>query len=201
MIATLLLLALTLVALAGSAPAGAQTVKIQARSYNMFYADVILNNRIKVRALIDTGATYLSMCATTATKLGLVLGEEVRLHTANGIITSHKTMVQSVRIGDIEVRNVAATVDARPSCDKGVLVGMTVLSKLHMTVDKDRLILAARGIDAAEKGVWWLLGGVWSVLLLSLMVVRQPCRNLRQLRLLRRDGVAMQTFAGRSFFD
>ena len=27
----------------------------------MFYVDVILNNRVKARAVIDTGATYLSM--------------------------------------------------------------------------------------------------------------------------------------------
>ena len=101
----------------------------------MVYVDVILNNRVKVRAVIDTGATFLSMCGSTAARLGLVLAEDIRLHTANGIVVTRRATVESVRVGGIEVRNIASAVDERPSCDKGVLVGMTVLKNLHVTLD------------------------------------------------------------------
>jgi clan AA aspartic protease (TIGR02281 family) len=202
-VGVLVLGAVTLVAFATPAPAGAQTVTVRARGH-MFFVDMVLNDRAKVRGIIDTGATFLSMCASTTKTLGLVLTDHVRLKTANGVIINRKATVQSVRIGSLEVRNVVAVVDERPSCDKEVLVGMSVLRQLHMTVDQERLTLRARSSEAAlqpNDGVRWLLGGLCSVLLVLLIIVRRMRASLGQ-----RRPWAHQTTAGaplrfRSFFD
>jgi clan AA aspartic protease (TIGR02281 family) len=201
-LALVVLCALTLVAFAAGS-AAAQTVTVQAQGRNMFYVDVVLNNRVKVRALVDTGATFLSVPGCAAAALGLVLGEHVRLRTANGIVTNRMTIVQSVRIGAIEVRNVAGTVDEREKCDERMLVGMTVLSKLHVTLENDRLILVARSGTAARAGPieLWVLGAGWAVLLFSLLIVRQPYRGLARSRKSCRDPMATAPLASRSFFE
>src|SRR5436853_6276488 len=97
-----IILATVLIAVA--APAAAQTVTLRAQN-NMFVSNVVLNNQVNMRALIDTGASFLSMCHATAKAMGLTLGDSLHLHTANGIITARRAMVQSVRIGALEVRH------------------------------------------------------------------------------------------------
>ena len=161
-------------------PATAQTVTVQAH-HNMFLANVVLNNHVNLPALIDTGASYLSMCHAAAKMLRLELGDSVLLRTANGIITARRAMVGSVRIGAIEVRDVAAVVKADGSpCDEELLVGMSVLSKLHVTLDGQTLILVARH-GMHKPGLWneWvLLAAIMLVLLMSLTQMRKRRRRL-----------------------
>jgi clan AA aspartic protease (TIGR02281 family) len=197
-LAVVVLLALTLVALA--APAAAQTVTLRAQGHGMFYADTLLDGRLRVRALIDTGATYLSMCGTTAAAFGLILGESVELRTANGVITSRRATVRSVRIGGIEVRNVAAVVDGRRQCDTRVLVGMSVLGKLSLRLDGETLVLSTKPTPASPIE-WWLLGGLWGALVMSLAMVHR--RRLRfPIRAWRRQHVPMaMPFKSRSLFE
>jgi clan AA aspartic protease (TIGR02281 family) len=194
------LLGLTLVALA--APASGQTVTLRAQGHGMFYADVLLNGRIKVRALIDTGASAgLSMCGSTAAALGLRLGESVNLATANGVITARRATVRSLRIGGIEVRDVTAVVDERSQCDKGVLVGLSVLRKLNLRLYGEILSLSTSpaGPGSVE---WWLLGGLWSGLLVSLLLARRPRLRVSLTRSWQREQAASATpFGARSFFE
>jgi clan AA aspartic protease (TIGR02281 family) len=174
----ILVIALLLVA----SPVSAQSVSLKATHHNMFRATVRLNNAIDVPALIDTGASSLSLCNGTARSLGLRLGDSVQLSTANGIITARKAVVQSVRIGAIEVRDVGAVVKADgAACEEGLLVGMTVLSKLHVTLSDNTLTLAARYAIHAGGIAWqWpLLGAIWVVMLLSLRGLRTRHRYLR----------------------
>ena len=84
----------SLVLLLATAAAAAQTVTVQATQHNMYQADVTLNNQLTASALIDTGATYLSLCGAAAKTLGLELGRSVVLRTANGDITSRLTVRQ-----------------------------------------------------------------------------------------------------------
>ena len=143
----------------------------------MFRTDVTLNDQVTVRALIDTGASYLSLCATTARALKLQLGETVRLSTANGVISARRASVRSVRIEAIEVRDVAAVVkgDAVPCAEGDILVGMSVLSKLHVTLNDDMLILVAgwkpNGQVAGFSLHWLWLAAVWAVAVFCALVV------------------------------
>jgi aspartyl protease family protein len=180
-LSVILFFALALVALAAASPAAAQSVTLRSQHENIFQADVLLNNHAHARAFIDTGATYLSMCSALATRLNLTLGERVLLRTSNGTITARRTMVRSVRIGPLEVRDVDAVVKAeRALCNEELLVGMTVLHKLHVTLDGRTLTLASgRGED---KPVRWseraLLAAIMSALLISLLGIRKPRRRL-----------------------
>jgi len=179
-LAALLLCALALVALAAASPATAQTVILQSQ-HHMFRATVKLNNVVDLSALIDTGASFLSMCHATAKTLRLQLGDSIQLSTANGIITARRAMVDSVRIGAIEVRNVGAVVKADgTSCDEGLLVGMSVLRKLHVTLDGQTLTLVAgRGMDTpALTNEWSVLAATMLVLLASLIRIRKRRRRL-----------------------
>ena len=104
-------------------------------------------------------------------------------------------MVQSVRIGAIEVRNVDAVVKADGApCGEGLLVGMAVLGKLQITLDGDRLTLAARGRVQSEPGwpLWTLLPALWLLLVVSLAGMRRRRRLpvLRSSRVRFRPGIA-----------
>jgi clan AA aspartic protease (TIGR02281 family) len=150
-------------------PVAAQSVSLRIGASNTYRTDVVLNHRLKKRALIDTGASSLSMCRSAARALGLSLGTNVELDTANGVIIAQRAMVRSVRIGSIEVRDVEAVVkdDATGSCDE-LLVGMSVLRKLHVTINAHTLTLVARG----HVPVWLersMLGGFWVLALYSLV--------------------------------
>jgi clan AA aspartic protease (TIGR02281 family) len=173
-----------LVAFAAASPVRAQSVSLRAERHNTFRTEVTLNNRVTAPALIDTGASSLSMCSATANALRLKLGNSIWLTTSNGTIPARLANVASVRIGPIEVRNVEAVVKAGGSrCDDGLLVGMSVLRKLHVSLVDDTLILVARGPTNTVGGwkPWALLVGAWIVLVLSVVRLRrQRSRPLSQ---------------------
>jgi clan AA aspartic protease (TIGR02281 family) len=156
---------MTMVALAS--PALAQTVSISARN-KMFHSEVVINEQLKAHALIDTGASFLSLCATAARTLGLQLGQAIVLHTANGTITARRATVRSLRIGAIVVHDIAAVVksDATPCAHEPVLVGMSVLSQLLVTLARNRMVLVAGQQPNKPVGSvlhWLWLGAAWGV--------------------------------------
>jgi hypothetical protein len=106
-----------------------------------------------------------------AKQLRLQLGAGVRLSTANGVIPARRAMLESVRIaGAIEVRNVRAVVKADDaSCDE-VLIGMSVLKKLHVTLNGNKLTMVHRTALSVWH-VWALLVAMWAVMLASLIGV------------------------------
>jgi clan AA aspartic protease (TIGR02281 family) len=140
MLRTIIFIAL----LFGVTPAAAQSVSLPAGPSNMFRVQVRLNNQLELRALIDTGASSLSLCESMAKRLRLPLGASVRLSTANGVIVGRRATVESIRIAErIEVRNVGAVVTADDATCDEILIGMSVLKKLHMTLDGNTLTLVA----------------------------------------------------------
>jgi clan AA aspartic protease (TIGR02281 family) len=181
MLRTIIFIAL----LCAMSPAAAQSVSVQAEHHNMFRVNVRLNNQIDVRALIDTGASSLSLCEAMAKQLRLQLGAGVRLSTANGVIPARRAMVESIRIaGAIEVRNVGAVVKPDDtSCDE-ILIGMSVLKKLRMTLDGNTLTLAAvsSGDHAVSWLHWMMLSVLWLGCLVSLFVLRKNRSNRLSLR-------------------
>jgi clan AA aspartic protease (TIGR02281 family) len=140
--------AMYLILLVGTSPAASEGVLLQAQNF-MFRTDIVLNERIVVDALIDTGATYLSLCAATARGLRLKLGSSVELATANGNIQGRFATIDSIRIGPIVVRSITAVVKSEGTpCTEGVVVGMSVLHKLgSMTLKNGTLTLTGAGRD------------------------------------------------------
>jgi clan AA aspartic protease (TIGR02281 family) len=114
----------------------ADAVILQAQR-SMFYTHVALNDRVVTRALIDTGATYLSVCAPIAKDLGVELGGNLTLITSNGEIKARRATIESVRIGPIEVRGVEAVVKSETTPCEETIVGMSVLHKLDSVILKE----------------------------------------------------------------
>ncbi len=94
--------------------------------------------------LVDTGATAISISQSEAERMGLRYreGRRTMTQTANGIIPAYALMLDSVRIGDVEVRGIEAIVV--PSQMSHVLLGNSFLTRFQMKRDNDVLTLDLR---------------------------------------------------------
>jgi aspartyl protease family protein len=101
-------------------------------------------NGVTVQFMLDTGATDVAIPAAVAKKLSLSKGPEKRYHTANGTVTAYSTMLDSVLIGPIEVRDVRASINPGLK-GKEILLGMSVLKRIEFTQRGDILILRVPG--------------------------------------------------------
>lgn len=93
-----------------------------------------------VEMLLDTGATNVSVPAGLAPRLGLERGAPQATLTANGVITTYRTRLDSVQLGGIVLENVRASINPAMSGGK-VLLGMSFLGRLELVQRGDRLVL------------------------------------------------------------
>ncbi|TQV66953.1 TIGR02281 family clan AA aspartic protease [Exilibacterium tricleocarpae] len=98
-----------------------------------------------VEFLVDTGATSVSMNLPTAKRLGINyrIGREITLSTANGLAKAFLVKLDSVRIGEVEVRNVEATVSIG-DFPEVILLGNSYLSRVEMSQDSGILVLESK---------------------------------------------------------
>ncbi len=101
-------------------------------------------NGHQVTFLLDTGATTVALSARLARELDLQRGASIQLDTANGTAVGFTTRLKSVRLGDIEVREVSA-VFSDGMMDDTVLLGMSFLKHLEFTQRENQLILRPLG--------------------------------------------------------
>ena len=97
-----------------------------------------------VQFMVDTGATSVAMGAGLAERIGIDYrkGEPGRSSTANGIINTWRIRLASVRVGDVEVYDVEASV--LPAEMPYVLLGNSFLGRFQMRRDNDQLVLERR---------------------------------------------------------
>lgn len=128
-----------------SAPArnssGRTTILADSRGH--FFTEGSING-ISVRFLVDTGATSVSLSAADARRLGITYrnGRRAYAGTANGVITVYVVRLDNVRVGDIALSNVEATVSEGAA--HVALLGMSFLNRTQMSRDGDRLTLIRR---------------------------------------------------------
>lgn len=87
-----------------------------------------------MRFLIDTGATWVSMNANHARRLGIdfrVVGKESWVSTANGTTRIYVVTLNKVKLDDIELHNVTGAVHEGGS-PPVVLLGMSFLNRVDM---------------------------------------------------------------------
>ena len=90
--------------------------------------------------LVDTGATAVSIPAHLQQELGLTAGRTGMAKTANGTVRIARTQLDELRIGDITLNNVDASLNPGMQGDQ-ILLGMSVLRQLEFTQRQDWLIL------------------------------------------------------------
>ncbi len=127
-----------------AASSARQSVTLNADARGHFITTGTINGG-SVRFLVDTGATFVSLPATEARRLGIdyLRGEQGSMQTANGVATAYRVKLDSVRIGDIEISNVDAVVSENNSL--GVtLLGMSFLNRMEMKRDAQSMTLVKR---------------------------------------------------------
>lgn len=117
-------------------------VELTADQRGHFETEVRLNGR-GANVLVDTGATLVALTYEDAVAAGLSVGAaDFRYYaqTANGRARFAKVRIDEVRLGDIVVRDVDASV-AEPGRLHVTLLGMSFLGKLRLNMQPGRLVL------------------------------------------------------------
>jgi len=104
------------------------------------FRGTVLVNGVPMPFLIDTGATKTVIPVKMATAAGLPFGPAVQTNTAGGKIVDRLTRINTLKIGNAEIRNLDA--DINEHLDE-VLIGMNTLKYFRMTQSGDTLTLEA----------------------------------------------------------
>jgi aspartyl protease family protein len=116
--------------------AGVRTVTIPVGSGGHFVAPGAINGR-PVRFMVDTGATVVAMGRDEALRLGLDLSGPPNgmSQTAGGVVPVHRLVLRTVRVGEVELSLVEASVV--PVAMPYVLLGNSVLSRFQLSRTND----------------------------------------------------------------
>ncbi len=98
-------------------------------------------NGVKTTALVDTGATDVSISQKLANKLGIQSNAAARTQTANGEAVAYMTRLASVKLGGIETTNVAAII--APALGEDMLLGMSFLNRVDVRLYKGTMTIQA----------------------------------------------------------
>lgn len=100
-------------------------------------------NGVPVTFLVDTGATGVALSSAVAERVGSRAGLAVRTNTARGETVSYATRLDSVRLGGMTAFGVAGTIVPEMT-DDTVLLGMSFLSRFHVSMANGQLRLSPR---------------------------------------------------------
>lgn len=122
----------------------ASSVMVTADERGHFFADGQVNG-VPIRFTVDTGATFISLPASEARRLGLDYrkGQPAAMETANGIAMAYRIKLDTVRVGEVTVNNVDAVVmegDRLPVA----LLGMSFLNRMDIRREGAILTLTKR---------------------------------------------------------
>ena len=119
---------------------GNATVVLKADASGHFLATGSINGTT-VRFLVDTGASMVSMGAGDARRIGIdpSKGQVGYTQTANGVTQVSRIKLNTVKIGDVVLNNVDATVHQHDL--PIVLLGMSFLNRMEMQRNGDTMTL------------------------------------------------------------
>jgi aspartyl protease family protein len=102
-------------------------------------------NGMPVRFAVDTGATFITLPAREASRLGLDYhnGQKVVMETANGNVFAYRLKLDTVRVGGVAVHNVDAVITEGNSLPIALL-GMSFLNRTDMKREGTILTLTTR---------------------------------------------------------
>jgi aspartyl protease family protein len=122
---------------------GRQSVTLAADPRGHFFSEGAINGN-PVRFLVDTGATTVALPASDALRLGIDYrkGQVGYSNTANGVVQVYRVMLDTVRLGSIQLTGVEAAV-----IEQGLsvaLLGMSFLNRVEMQRDGQTMVLTRR---------------------------------------------------------
>lgn len=119
---------------------GNQSVSLSADGRGHFVTVGSINGAA-TRFLVDTGASYVSLSAAEARRLGIDYqkGERGMMSTANGVVPAYRVTLNSVKVGDVAVNQVQASVSEAPM--EVTLLGMSFLNRVEMKREGNTLTL------------------------------------------------------------
>ena len=99
-------------------------------------------NQQSANFVVDTGATYITMNAKQASRLGIDYSKanKISMQTAKGKADAYIITIKSVRVGGIELNDIKAAVVKELDTDK-MLLGMSFLGKVEMQQKNGFMIL------------------------------------------------------------
>ena len=90
--------------------------------------------------LLDTGATDVSVPEHIAASVGMKKGRDIRMSTANGVITAYESWISEVGIDNLIISDVDANINPAVK-DDFILLGMSALKKVEFTQQGDTLTI------------------------------------------------------------
>jgi aspartyl protease family protein len=128
---------------AASAAVGPARIVLTADGQGHFMPAGQINGRA-VQFMVDTGASQVVMSESDARRINLKFeqGQPVRVSTANGTATGYRVVLSSVRVGEVQVYEVAAIV--LPQAMPYILLGNSFLTRFQMQRTNDQLTLQKR---------------------------------------------------------
>jgi aspartyl protease family protein len=128
----------------GQPIAGPATTRVQLwpDEMGMYVTTGSINGHL-VRLMVDTGATQLAMNTALAKRLGIdfrVTGTKGRVETASGVVAAYGVVLRSVKVGDIELRDVEAVV-IDGDYPSEALLGMSFLGRVDLERTGKSLVL------------------------------------------------------------
>ncbi|MDH3442716.1 MAG: retroviral-like aspartic protease family protein [Deltaproteobacteria bacterium] len=121
--------------------------------------DARVNDRIPVRCIVDTGAYITVIPAKLASRLGFDKKNSlsVEIHGVGGVVEGRLIEVDSLKVGEAEVRNFDLVI-IEDSLGGRALLGADFLSRFQLELDFNRGQMVLRSGDGSYDGYpaeWW----------------------------------------------
>jgi aspartyl protease family protein len=119
------------------------SVTLQADELGHFFTQGQINGGSSLRMIVDTGASFIAIPAADAKRLGIDYrkGQRGFSHTANGVVQTYRVKLDSIKVGDIELYQVEASIhEGLDIC----LLGMSFLKRVSMTREGQQMVLTKK---------------------------------------------------------
>ncbi len=120
------------------------SVTLHANELGHFFTLGQINGGSSLRMIVDTGASFVAIPASEAIRLGIDYrkGLRSRSNTANGIVPIYLIKLDSIKVGDIELFQVEASIHEG---DLNIcLLGMSFLKRVSMVREGQQMVLTKK---------------------------------------------------------
>ena len=118
---------------------GTRSVTLKRNAFGHYVTSGWVNGKESV-FMLDTGATTVAVPAETAKKLQLRYGPSFTVQTANGLAAAYRSNIEHLKIGTIELHNVAAAITPGMTGNE-ILLGMSALKHIDFAQSGQQLTL------------------------------------------------------------